>query len=383
MKLAWFRPAALAPTPKLDATAALIAGLQATHALELFTDTSAHDFVWKHFRAPYELCVFELDNTAAHAFIWPYLLHYPGVLLLASPTLHDSRAQALIAAGRRGDYEQEFAFNEGYAARRLRVPPRVPHGSWAMLRAPLLASRLAVVPHRSVAELLCAEHPAARVAYAPLPVPEVDLGPRENAGRAGVTFGVLAGDRIEVARRAHARAVESGAEAELVIEPSPDRLLDSADVVLALSWPAPGDPLQLARAAMAARKPVVAPETVFTADWPALDPQTWRPRGSLPDAPAAVTIDLRDEEHSLALAMRRLSADAPLRARLADEGQAWWRAHASPRRALERWERLLREAATLDPPARPADWPPHLTPDGTERTRAMLEEFGVTVDLFD
>ena len=382
MRLAWFRPTALASATTLDPTAALAAGLQATHALEVFTETSAHDFVWKHFRAPYDVCVFELDNTAAHAFIWPYLLHYGGVLVLASRTVHDSRARALVAAGRRGDYEREFAFGEGHSPRRPRVPHGMPGGRWAMLRAPLAASRLVVVPHRALADLVAAEHPEARVIYAPLPVPELDPGPRETTGRTGVTFGVLARDRVETARRAHARAVETGADAELVVEPSADRLLHLSDVVMALSWPDPGDPLEVARAAMAARTPVVAPETVVTADWPALDPQTWRPRGSLPDAPVAGTIDLRDEEHSLALAIRRLSADAPLRARLGEAARAWWRTYASPNAAFPCWERLLREAAALDPAPRPTDWPPHLTADGTERARAMLDEFGLSVDLF-
>ncbi|OFW05007.1 MAG: hypothetical protein A3I61_19040 [Acidobacteria bacterium RIFCSPLOWO2_02_FULL_68_18] len=96
----------------------------------------------------------------------------------------------------------------------------------------------------------------------------------------------------------------------------------------------------------------------------------------------AVTIDLRDEEHSLALAIRRLSADAPLRARLGEAARAWWRTYASPNAAFPCWERLLREAAALDPAPRPTDWPPHLTADGTERARAMLDEFGLSVDLF-
>jgi hypothetical protein len=80
-------------------------------------------------------------------------------------------------------------------------------------------------------------------------------------------------------------------------------------------------------AAMAARKPVIVLETSLTAEWPALDPQTWRPRGFGTDAPIVVSLDPRDEEHSLVLAIQRLSSDPVLRARLADAAYLWTTEH--------------------------------------------------------
>jgi hypothetical protein len=76
---------------------------------------------------------------------------------------------------------------------------------------------------------------------------------------------------------------------------------------------------------MAAGKPVIVFETLVTAGWAALDPQTWQPRGFGRESadPVAVSIDPRDEEHSLMLAIQRLSSDPGLRARLADAAQAW------------------------------------------------------------
>src|SRR5215510_3942133 len=82
MKLAWFRPSDEADAHPFDDTPALVRALSAEHELHVFTESNAHDFVWQHFRAPYDLCLFELDNTAAHRFVWPYLLGYSGVLLL-------------------------------------------------------------------------------------------------------------------------------------------------------------------------------------------------------------------------------------------------------------------------------------------------------------
>jgi len=58
---------------------------------------------------------------------------------------------------------------------------------------------------------------------------------------------------------------------------------------------------------------------------PLLDPQTWQPRGfDSVEAPIGISIDPRDEEHSLTLALRRLTRDAGLRAQLGDAGAARW-----------------------------------------------------------
>jgi hypothetical protein len=81
------------------------------------------------------------------------------------------------------------------------------------------------------------------------------------------------------------------------------------------------------------------------------------------------------------LAIRRLATDAALRERLGRAGNEWWRANATPAHAAEAWESVLAEAATANAPPRPADWPPHLDADGTERARELLGEIGVTVDF--
>ena len=141
-------------------------------------------------------------------------------------------------------------------------------------------------------------------------------------------FAVLPQARADVLHRALARACDAGASAELAPDGPPERVMKEADVIVSLPWPVTGDAHQSALAAMAARKPVIVLETTSTAEWPALDPQTWQPRGFIADPPIVVSLDPRDEEHSLVLAIQRLSSDPALRVRLADAAYTWVVSHS-------------------------------------------------------
>lgn len=147
------------------------------------------------------------------------------------------------------------------------------------------------------------------------------------------------------------------------------------EIVVATRWPCGDEPDPLAMAGLAAGRPVVTFETESTADWPALDPQTWQPRNRLDGPPIAVTLDPRDEAHSLRLAMTRLSKDATLRAALSRAALAWWKAHATAAVAAAAWTSTLAEATALPHPNR------HPAADGSQRTREILEEIGAAVDF--
>jgi hypothetical protein len=138
-----------------------------------------------------------------------------------------------------------------------------------------------------------------------------------------VRFVALPPERADVLGRAVGRAHELGTHPVVSVEAPPDRMLQDADVLVWLTWPPAHEPHELVLAAMTARKPVVVLDTSATAEWPALDPQTWHTRGFTRDAPIVVSIDPRDEEHSLVLAIQRLASDAELRTRLADAAQRW------------------------------------------------------------
>ena len=377
MRLAWFRPVTHVSDP-LDDTAALVGALGGDHRIEVFDEARAHDFIRADFRMPFDVCVFELGNTPQHAYVWPYLLHRPGVLRLRSLSLHESRSQLLRQQHRERHRALELAF-----------------GDWDLTAAPILASRMTVVSDAHVAARLERAFPAARIRVAPLglgsdpgdgtslesdPMYRTTQGV-ESSHERGLTpiVGAVDSSRNTLIQRAVGRARDAGAALEL-ISGSAESVLEKADIVVAMQWP-PADELSIALAGMAARRPVIVLETEITAGWPALDPQTWQPRGWSNQTPIVISIDPRDEEHSLSLALRRLAAEPALRDALGSAAHAWWRRQATLDHAVQAWRSILTEAVTVSLPARPSNWPAHLTADGTERARELLGEFGATVDF--
>ena len=358
MRLAWFRPVTHV-SDRLDDTGALVNALGSEHEIAVFDQARAHDFIRLDFRAPFDLCVFELADTPAHAFVWPYLMHVPGILRLRSLSLHASRTDALRRQHRESDRVLELAL-----------------GDWDLVAAPTLASRMTVVSDAYSVARLQRAFPDARVRHAPL-----GLNWGQDRSRSPSPTPIVGSFfPTTVVRRAIDRARDAGADLSLMTDASAEQILDQADIVIAAHWP-PSDEMTLAIATMAAAKPVVVLETEHTAGWPTLDPQTWQPRGWTGETPIAVSIDPRDEEHSLALALRRLASDRRLRDQLGTAARAWWEQHATLDHAVRAWRSILTEAVSLTPPRRPLDWPRHLTADGTERARELLAEFGATVDF--
>lgn len=374
MKIAWFRPSGRARDGDSDHLADVIAGLGGTHAIECVDEQRAHDFVWRHARGAFDLCVYELDNTARHQYMWPYLIHYPGVLALQSATVHDARRARLVHEGRQADYRSEIAFAGGPS--QVRPPWHMARGQWPMFRIPVTASRLTAVADALLAGDIAAAVPHTSVRTVTAGVTDPLLGDCQPAPgpTQTVTIAVAEPSRKEVVQRAVARLSAEG----VPIEVAEGGAWSRGDVVVATRWPLQGRPLVSGLRAMAAGRPVIVAETPATADWPAWDPQTWRPRdqGGASDAPAVVSVDPRDEEHSLVLALRRLAADAALRAGLGTAARAWWATHATIDRAVASWLPVLSEAATLPRPERPEGWPGHLDADGSSLTRQILVECG-------
>ena len=371
MRLAWFRPG----SDVADDLAPVIEGLRDTHDLRLIDARAAHDFVWQAAQGAFDLCVYELDDTLRHQYIWPYLLHYPGVLALRTSALHDGRNIALVHQHRDADRDAEMVFTDG--AGRPDSPWPLLRGAWSTWRVPVLASRLTVVADAALSASIGEACPTSRVVITPTGVadPNAAAAPSSRSTAIGVRVSSSVPPRTMDA--ALLRAHQAGAAPLTLV-----RELHAADVVVATQWPTFGRPLLDALTGFAAGRAVIVAETASTALWPSLDPQTWQTRsisvgmgGTEP--PIAISIDPRDEEHSLTLALTRLANDAALRASLGRAARAWWEQHATVSHAVAAWRQLLDEARAIAAPARPAGWPAHLDADGSGLAASILEQFGL------
>ena len=368
MRLAWFRPD--------TAPDSAIAGLRETHDVRIVDAGAAHDFVWQAAQGAFDLCVYELDDDAAHQYIWPNLLHYPGVDVLRTSSLHHGRALSLVHQRRDADRDAEMAFADG--AGRTDAPWPLLRGSWSTWRVPVLASRLTVVTDHALASDIRETCPGAPLAVIPPGVSDPKAGPAPSSTHAGMAVSLSTGLSMRTVNAALLRARETSAAPIAVIDGGPA----AADVMIATRWPTFGRPLTDALSGFAAGRAVIVAETASTAQWPTLDPQTWQPRPvpiglGTAEAPIAISIDPRDEEHSLMLALVRLANDAALRAALGDAARAWWAQHATVAHAVNRWRAVLHDARTLPVPPRPAGWPAHLDADACGTMTAVLGQMGV------
>jgi hypothetical protein len=296
--------------------------------------------------------------------------------VLRTSSLHKWRAISLVHQHRDADRDAEMVFADG--AGRNDPPWPLLRGAWSTWRVPVLASRLTVVADDALASSIREVCPSARVVVTPTGVPGPDAGPATSSAHTGMRVWLPTGVSPRTFDAAVVRAHQAGAAPIRKVSGE----LNAADVVVAMQWPTFGRPLTEALSGFAAARAVIVAETASTAHWPSLDPQTWQPR-AVParlgnaEAPIAISIDPRDEEHSLMLALVRLANDAALRASLGRAARVWWEQHATVAHAVEAWKALLDEARALPTPPRPAGWPAHLDADGSGLTTSILDQFGL------
>jgi len=363
MRLAWFRASSADRAADPGAWAACLPLFSAPVQLDRITESRAHDFLVAHTLGPYDLCVYEPRNTPDSAYIWPYLFRFPGVLLLQDQSLHDARIATLERHRRSQDYEAEFRFNHGHGPRGR--GGAFPRGRWPMLRAALVGSRLTVVPHDGRRRHLLDACPALAVTVVGGCAPHIPRTVAPSDGpRRGIVVRAAAHDTT-IVNQAAIRAAT--ADAPMAVSSNsgtgPDAGAgDAADVMVLLGSLYEEEPISPLLAALSKGLPVVAYEREALAHIPALDPQTWQPRPGATEPPALITIDPRDAEHSLSLALRRLASDPVLRQTVGDNARRWWGAHATPEQAAAGLQAAFVRALALDPLPRPDDWPAHLIP---------------------
>jgi glycosyltransferase involved in cell wall biosynthesis len=170
-----------------------------------------------------------------------------------------------------------------------------------------------------------------------------------------------------------------------------DRAILESDVCLCLRWPTNREASGPWIRALAAGKPTVVNDLAHLVDLPTLDPRTWEVQVASTAAgdasrvwrreeAIAVAVDILDEDHSLAVAMRRLALDVDLRAELGAAARRHWAAHHTVAHMAADYDRAIAAAAAAPAhPGRPL--PAHVTVDGTARARRLAAEVGVAVDF--
>jgi glycosyltransferase involved in cell wall biosynthesis len=423
LRLAWFSPF----PPKRSGVAAysaeLLPLLEGEFRIDRFPESDAHDFVWRHRRAPYDLIVYQLGNAPFHDYMWPYLTAYPGLVVLHDARLHHARARQLLREKRFDHYRQEFWFDHPgttrdvveYAVEGLGGPI---YYFWSMLRVVMQTARAIAVHNARVAETLRAEYADAAIDTIRMGVPAIPTdAPARTAARHALAlpddavvfavFGkITAEKRISPILHAFAGLGASVPQALLLLvgDASEYASLDAeiarhgiagrvrvtghvaddtvgmhlaaADVSLCLRWPTAGETSASWLRCLAAGRPTVVTDLPHLADIPTIEPSTWRctPRSA---PPVAVRIDLLDEASQLERALRRLAEDSCLRTDLGAAGLTCWSANHTLDIMAGDYRRLLREAAARANPA-PADLPAHLTNDCTGSVRKIADQFGIS-----
>ena len=462
MRLAWFSPWPPQPSGVAGRSAELVPALAARgHGIDVFVDEarvplatpsraisaeppppstvrlqSAHDFVWRAERHQYDLVVYQVGNSQAHEFLWPYLLRWPGLAVMHDVRIHHARGRALMLSRRAPAYRAEFAWSHPDVARdaaELGVAgfDGAYYYLWPMTGAVVAASRYVAVHSRGGADQLRADFPdraPSEIEYVPLGEGrDTALSPTERrAARAAlglspsaVVFGVFGAltpeKRLAQILRAFATTLSRQPEARLLLagtagprSPWPalmsqlgisaavtvhealdddefDRAIAAVDVSLHLRWPTALETSGPWLRALAAGRPTIVTDLAHQSHVPALDPRTWQPMSARVHgehhAPITVAVDLLDEDHSLGLAMRRLASDDTLRHTLGQAGRRYWEREHSVARMVEAYDALLERAAATPLPTAVLPEPIVSRPDA--HMRALLSPFGnLSCELF-
>jgi glycosyltransferase involved in cell wall biosynthesis len=393
---------------------------------------SAHDLVWKHARAPYDLIVYQLGNSWCHDYMWPYVFQLPGLVVLHDGHLHHARAWSLLRRHRRADYRAEFEYSHpeappDSAAIGLAGFAGPVYYFWPMLRTVIESARLVAVHSAGLAAALEHDYPGGRADVIRMGVPDplANASERERirarhrvspetiliAAYGGVTrekripqlLRVLAAIRLvqpdlklilvgETTSHYDARAdaVAAGVDDLVTITGYvPDSelpaYLAAADIACCLRWPTAQETSASWLRCLAAGLPTIVTDLAHQSDLPALDPRNWTVQHGRRDlgvpSAIAVAIDILDEDHSLGLALRRLVSDAALRQQLARAARNHWHAHHRLDLMAQDYDDVLTAAVTRESVT--GTLPPHLRPNPLDHVQTLIAPFGLTTRDLD
>lgn len=331
MKLAYFSPLNPQPSGISDYSEELLPYLARHGEVHIFIDDyqpsnqelltrfpvfNHREFArrWEEHR--YDMVIYQMGNSPYHRYIYPYLLDYPGVVVLHDYIIHHLVAGMTLGQGHGAAYVREMAYDGGRkgiaVAREVlagRRPP--PFFDFPLVRRVVDVSLGVIVHSRYVYDLVRDPGPVhqRRIALVPMGVPVLILPGKDEgpAAEPGVSRGALRAElglekevflvasfgeasphkRIDVALRAFARfhrqfprslflvvgnvvpifdvykvARSLGVEEAVKVTGYVDRetfhrYLHAADVCVQLRYPTAGETSATVLRAMAAGKPVI------------------------------------------------------------------------------------------------------------------------------
>jgi len=437
--MAWFSPFPPVRTGIAGRSAELVAALRARgHEIDEYPEPRAHDFPWRQRRRRYDLVVYQFGNSSHHDYEWAYALKWPGLVVLHDTHLHHARAALLLREKRIDDYRAEFRANHpdvnpDAAEVAIAGFDSALYYQWPMTRTLVAASRLiAVHGHGARREMIDSAVFAEKIHSIRLGEGELVSAEREARARRDVRakygidadailFGCFGGltpeKRIPQILAALAAMAPYAPSARLLLagagaayyDPAADAAaygvsdrvsftgyledddaltdhIAACDVSLHLRWPTARETSGPWLRALAAGKPTVITDLAHLTDVPSLDPRTWRVQEA-PDArheaggsAICVAIDILDEDHSLRLAMRRLAADADLRASLGRAAREYWTKEHSPDVMVADYERVMKMAASLAH-GRIAEGASEGGEGGASKLRDLLAPFGLKAPI--
>ncbi len=391
----------------------------------------AHEFAGRQARHPYDLVIYQLGNDLCHDFMWPYMVRYPGLVVVHDGQLHQARAKALTwKAPRADDYRAEFAYSH----------PGAPDGVadlvvaglgkgilhlWPMMRIPVESARLVSVHSAWLADELRGQFPGVAVTRIRMgvtdPLPAARAARREVRARHGIrdeavvfaAFGRVTPEKrltplVEAIARVAAelplvRLMVVGEQVDyfdLVAAAAglgiADRLimcgyvdderlpeyLAAADVDVCLRWPTSRETSASWLRCAASGRPTIVDDLAHTCDLACLDPRTMEllhvSRGGGPaPVPLAMAVDLTDEAGTLEMSVKRLGADPALRERLGAAAREYWRREATLEVSVGDYEAAIASAISAPAPVRPR-WPKHLRADRAEHAREATAALGLS-----
>jgi glycosyltransferase involved in cell wall biosynthesis len=387
---------------------------------------SAHDFVWKHRRQPYHLTVFQLGNASCHDYMWAYLFHYPGLVVLHDAQLHQARALALLKRRdpRHDDYVAEFHANHPDTAADAAelVAEGLGEGlyqHWPFVRLVLESARLGVVHNEMVRSDLSEDYPVAAIEAIPMGVedpqasdlretvlarhgippdalvvgafggitPEKRIGPLLHAvstliprypnlhvmlvGEKVAHFDVSGeAKRFDIADRVHLTG--------FVADASLPSYVAAADICSCLRWPTNRETSASWLRCLAAGRATVVTDLAHLVHVPMLRYPAF---ASLTGEAVAVSVDVVDEARALPAALEWLLADVRRRQHLGQTARMWWRAHHTLVHMADAYQIVIARAVAHQPGG--AKLPPHLTDYGGGVLRTLAATLGVGPHVAD